>query len=338
MRTTLLPDEVDKGDYKVSGRRKTCLLLSLCIFASCTYHWRKNDCITKVLGKKEFEGVKVLIEGGRTEEAIERLKEIRQNPKDAKASGAWYYLLGRAYLGAQKFEDAVQSLRRAKELVPESNVVLNDFGVALLRAGYYDEACATFGTLHARFPDDLELTINLLVAQGMCNLGTSALDKATELAKTHENNFLVQFDTAFIALGMKDYQTAQFHFRRALALRSGDKQALLGLLYACLGANDIQCAQNVSEEALARYPQDPHCRAGKAMVMEASNDRQGAIDELSKAVSLDPGCAMCYYNLGRIAEAVGDKNLAVQSYERYLKLTGAKDTQVQQRLLLLRSR
>jgi Flp pilus assembly protein TadD len=87
-----------------------------------------------------------------------------------------------------------------------------------------------------------------------------------------------------------------------------------------------------------RYPQDPYCLAGKAMVLEASNDRQGAIDALSKAVSLDPNCALCHYNLGRIAEVVGNKGLAVQSFEHYLRLTGSKDIQVQQKLLLLRSR
>ena len=338
MRTTLLPDEAGKRDFEVSRMVKSLCLLAFCILTSCATSWRKQDCIVKPLGSSEFEGVKVLIEGGRAEEAIQRLKEVRQNPKDAKASGAWHYLLGRAYLSAQKPDEAVQAFRQAKDLLPESSVVLNDMGVALFRAGFFDEACATFGALHARFPDDLELTMNLLVAHSMCNLGASALDKAAELAKKHHDNFLVQFNTAFIAFVVMDYETAQFYFRRALALRSGDKQALLGLLYACLGANDLQCASEASKEAVMRYPQDPYCLAGKAMVLEASNDRQGAIDALSKAVSLDPNCALCHYNLGRIAEVVGNKALAVQSFEHYLRLTGSKDIQVQQRLLLLRSR
>jgi Flp pilus assembly protein TadD len=333
-----LPYEVDERDDEVMRVGKRWFLLSMCLVISCTQAWRKNDCIVKVLGMKAFENVKTLIEGGRAEEAIQNLKELAQNPKDAKASGAWHYLLGRAYLGAQRFEDAVQALRQAKDYLPESNVVLNDLGVALVRAGYFEEGCATLGALHARFPNDLELTMNLLVAHAMCNLGASALDKATELAKKYEEDFFVQFNTAFIALTVKDYQTAQYHFRKALALRSGDKQGLLGLVYACLGANDLECAKEASKEAMMRYPQDPYCLAGKAMVLEASNDRQGAIDALSRAVSLDPACALCHYNLGRIAEVVGNRGLAVQSFEQYLRLTGSKDTQVQQRLLLLRSR
>ncbi|GIX06059.1 MAG: hypothetical protein KatS3mg115_0462 [Candidatus Poribacteria bacterium] len=110
-------------------------------------------------------------------------------------------------------------------------------------------------------------------------------------------------------------------FRRALALRPGDPDALyqLGLTYQDM--EEDEQAERTFRELLAREPRYPGAHLALGQIAEAKQQYDSAIREYEAELKNDPDSAAAHFRLGFLyANAKGDPWLGAQHLEKAVAL------------------
>jgi tetratricopeptide (TPR) repeat protein len=159
---------------------------------------------------------KAYLEAGQYQEAIEASRRALAIAPDLDRA---HYNIGRAYQALEHHEEAIASYRRALEIRPELIEARNNLGNALLVLGKAEAALAEYRLALAIYPH----------AQVFHNLGKALLN-------------LGQLDSAAAA------------FRQSIAFEPDSAEAYKGLIKALRGRPDEALA--AAEEALGRWPQE----------------------------------------------------------------------------------
>lgn len=191
---------------------------------------------------------------GQIDTAIQSYQSLLPVFKDnSKQSGDIHARIADAYIRKRNFPQAIDELKKAHELVPESTSVLNTLALLLENGGNHQDARKAYEQSLAKDPNNPEALNNLayLMAETGGNLD-EALTLATR-AKQKLPSFLEISDTIgwiylkknladsavdiFKDLTTKVPQNPTYHYHYAMALvQKGDKNAALKECKLALGA------------------------------------------------------------------------------------------------------
>jgi protein O-mannosyl-transferase len=141
-----------------------------------------------------------------------------------------------------------------------------------------------------------------------------------------EKNSRGHYNLAYYLAAAGETEEALFHYRRALELQPGFKNAhiKLGLLLVTIG--DISLAVDHYRRALLVDPDfvDAHINLGMALaVLELDKE---ALAHYHRALALDENLALVHYNIGAVLEKSGSLSEAISHYQQALSLDPELET------------
>ena len=180
---------------------------------------------------------------------------------------------------------AIHNLRLANELEPNSELALNDLGLAFLAAGEVDSALTTFDRAIATHPGSAVLHLNRA--------------------------------NALVAAGRMD--EAEAGLRRALSLDSTLPSARLELADRLKLRGQYDSAVAIVQAVVRDYPTAEHLnRLGSLLIAAGDSGRAGQSYE--SALRLDSSYVPTLYNLSLLSAARGDSVAARVLIERAFRL------------------
>lgn len=229
-------------------------------------------------------------------------------------------ILGAAYAGLGRFQEAIASYRRATEIAPKHAATHNSLGNAQKRLGQFREAVSSYRRALKFEPRD---------ANAHCNLGSALrelgrLDKSVassrqaialdpKLAAAHNN--------LGVALGdLGKLEEAVASYSRAIEINPGFEGAHNNLGAALKGLGRL-------EEAAASYRRAVKLRpdfAGAWVNLGHTARDLGRLDEAEAAyrrsIELNPRAAEPYVRLGSVLRTQGHLDEAIELYRKAIKL------------------
>ncbi len=213
---------------------------------------------------------------------------------------------------------AVELLRRAAELAPDSAECHGNLGLVLAAAGHAVEAMAAYRRAVSIKPDFAEAHVNLgngLRQAGDAAAAIEAYRRATaacpDLAAAHHNLGLLLAETG-------DAVAAVASLRRACALAPDDGVAFLDLGNTLLGTGDLPAAAAAYGRAAALRPGEVEPWNALGTTLTRLGRPAEAVAAFGKGLAVCPGSAEVYFNLavalrsmGRTADAIGILRRAV---------------------------
>ncbi|MFZ7110364.1 MAG: tetratricopeptide repeat protein [Desulfatiglandales bacterium] len=158
------------------------------------------------------------------------------------------------------------------------------------------------------------------VAQGNLRAALRELLKAEEL---EPDNIDIHHELAMVYKDLGEYDFAEKHFQKVLAMRPRFPEARnnLGSLYLLTRDWDkaIEAFQEAATDILYKTPHYAYNNLGLAYHNKGQYHK--AIASYLKAVELSPSYGSCYKNLGLAYEAIGEWNAARASYEKAISLS-----------------
>ena len=230
-----------------------------------------------------------------------------------------HFWLGVARLRAGQPATAVESLRRAEDLIGGfDRRVAYQLGVALMRAGDLGAARQRFESVIEADPSAPLPRLNLGWILMQQDQGTEALALFDAVIADHPDNDLAHYYAGRIHEGNARLHEATAAYGRALEISPDMPQALIALGKLELALGDLMAARGRFEVAVVRYPQlvDGHLQLGLLEMREG--DLDAAIDELERAVTIDPANEAARYNLGMAYARAGrgaESQLALEQFD-----------------------
>jgi tetratricopeptide (TPR) repeat protein len=184
------------------------------------------------------------------------------------------------------WQDSELLFGRAVEVTPANYVALNDYGLALLKAGKVNDAIKAFERAVALHPD---------LDAARCGLGTALMEQ-------------------------KKYEEAADQFKRVLDLEPDNTSALLqlGILHGRQGRLDEAAA--AFSRALRRNPEDPGAHNNFGNVLLLQGKYAEALEQFEAAVRLQPDYSVAYNNLAICCKKLGRVADAIAHYRQALRL------------------
>lgn len=178
-------------------------------------------------------------------------------------------------------EAAVASFRRALQINPNSDVVRQDLGAALVRVGKWNEAAKVL----------------------------------EPLAIAQPNSYLVAYLHALALQNSQHSKEAEAEARRALTLdaNSVDAHTLLGLTLSSQGRYEEAISELTRAVEIDPNSFDAELYLGR--VRYSRSDTTGAAAALAKAVGLHPTDTEARFLLGTVLEVSGDREGAINQYK-----------------------
>jgi tetratricopeptide (TPR) repeat protein len=231
---------------------------------------------------------RVLISLGKYSDAVPVLIEYtRHQPQDAQG----FYVLGRAYQGLQRLQQAMGAFRHAATLDPMQPAIRFSLGVVLASAGKTSDAIQQFSAAERMNPSDPEI---------------------------HE-----QLASLFEKTG--DKERARVERSRLAALKTtADKEGAVAKLNAeanqYLLAGNAKSAAESYRKAMQINPRDAKLHYNLALALDKLGDFPSEQKELERAVELDPKLAAAQNQLGLLALRSGQQAVAAQHFRKTLAI------------------
>lgn len=246
---------------------------------------------------------------------------LKANPRSSLAN----YHLGVIAMQRGDAKAARTWFEAAWALNPQLHGALANLGVLYLQADEEVAALKALQQAHDMAPDDVRVLVGLAQAQlrrGLWSDGVESLQRANELAPGHAS---ILYDYALALMDRMQWRQALTALDEALAVRPRFAKAWAAKVVCIQGLGRVSEAEAVARDALDKLPAptaDNHVALARVLV--ANKQVPDALAEMAKAVALEPtnpGAQLAY---GELAEASGDKQLAIDSYQKYLKLHGRR--------------
>ena len=202
------------------------------------------------------------LRAGRSAEAERLGRQVVQAEPDN--AGAWY-VLGLASLGLNRLDDALNALRSAERLAPDSPEIANGLGITLGELKRLDEAADCFRTAARLRPDQPEPCVflgNTLRALGRFDEALDAYETAIRLGPDHAE---AHNGRGFALDELGRYEEAVASYDRTLRLAPGHVEAHTnrGISLGKLGRYEEAIASH--EQALRIDPDFPDAHRNRAL-------------------------------------------------------------------------
>ncbi len=214
--------------------------------------------------------------------------------------------LARLETGRGDHESALESLRRALAIAPNSEAVLRAHVEVSMAAAAPMAAVWTLEPLARMHPEMTEYPYLLGVARlqlGDFSGAAEALERALELEPRRA--------LTLIALGLaynnqKRFEEAREQLVRSLRLEPESPEAMAALAQAEEGLGELEQAERHARRALDRIPNHALAHLVIGMVRMKQGDYVGARDALQRSVGAHPDSVKAHYQLSLAYARLGD--------------------------------
>jgi tetratricopeptide (TPR) repeat protein len=273
----------------------------------------------------------VLLQTGKPEQAVATLEPVvRREPGLAQGN----YLLGLAYRGVKRLDDAARHLQRgihAGQLVmpdPWGTRLANenctvsgriDLAQKLHDAGRTTDAIALLEQARPSYPDDVELLSNL----GAMYVGAGQLDKAREAldhaARANANHVPTLYNLTVVELRAGNLDSALAYARKAVELAPALAHSHVMLADVLDAKGRVADAIPAAREAIRIDPRNASIRLRAATILAKQGRNEEARTELLAASRIDPGNAQVWLLLCEVCvrlKLVVDARAALEEARR----------------------
>jgi tetratricopeptide (TPR) repeat protein len=256
-----------------------------------------------------------LIDKGRSSEAEARTAGLlRVHP----AEGMLWKILSVALLRQNK--DALATLRRAVELLPQDAEAHANLGAELRSRGEWEAALISLRqslALQPRNPDALVDAGDAQRSLGRTREAVTLYQLALQInpgrGDVHNN-----LGNAFLELG--ENAAAVSCYRRALELRSNAAQVLCNLGNALRQLGELEEAMNCTRRALELAPGLSMAHNNLGLLLAARGERDAAITSYREALQHNPRYVEALINLGNALRQQGQRREALAAYQQAVEL------------------
>jgi tetratricopeptide (TPR) repeat protein len=188
----------------------------------------------------------------------------------------------------EHYTEAIKLYRRAMALNPAMPGLRLNLGIALFKAGDYQQAVTDLAPLLKAQPDDQRL--NILI--GMSHYGLGHFDEASTLLKrASENdpqNLTLLLTLAHSCLLSHQYPCVVDAYHRLIALNAESAEADMLVGEALDEMKDPEGAIREFRAAVAANPREPNVHFGLGYLLWTKGQYQEAADEFRKELENDP--------------------------------------------------
>jgi tetratricopeptide (TPR) repeat protein len=258
----------------------------------------------------------------RAEQELEVI--LRNNPTDAQT----YYLLGGLAYEDTNYSKAAEYFRNTILFSPDFEPAYYELATAQLGAEKTDDALETLDRARRRFPQNFSDEYLTGVAYSRLKNYTNALDHFTTaeiVAKNGEPKRLTgafYFELGATCERVGDYERAEKYFQKCLELAPDSAETLnyLGYMWA-EHDQKLDQARDMIAKAVKAEPKNAAYLDSMAWVLFKLHQPKPALDYALKAIQFsEEEDATVYDHLGDIYAALGQKDKAQQAWKKSLSL------------------
>ncbi len=243
--------------------------------------------------------------------------------------------LGNARRGLESHEGAVEALRHAVELNPQSPPVRLNYATALEYAGNVDEAEREYRRMAADFPDDAKSLRELFVMLKGQYRDDDALEAIEEAVQRAPDDLELVLGLASHRLTRHRHAAAEEAYRRAIAIDPGNTLGYLGVATVLDQTNRTDELAALVEEAEGAQV----APEGLSFVRAFDHRRAKRYAEGLEALSHVPDeleTARRQQLLGQLLEGAGRYDEAFTAFEQMNAITRADPSEPEQRSVAFR--
>lgn len=229
---------------------------------------------------------------------------------------------GRLALKHKQYDEAVGNFAISTSYNPNIKD-LNDYGVALLLLGQYDEAHQQFALLNRADIHQWEFYANTaLVALGKGRSAEAATDveKAISLCADNTQKPLLYNLLGFVYENQSKWAKARNAYERSIELNPGFTKAKLNLAYVYQKDMAYPEAIHTYRELLKNEPLNALLWNRLGFVYELANKERLAISSYQNAISANSNDQEGYLNLAMLYRKMGKTKAADRAYKSVMRL------------------
>lgn len=229
---------------------------------------------------------------------------------------------GRLALKHKQYSEAVENFAISTRYNPNIQD-MNDYGVALLLLGNYDEAHQQFSQLKQAESQQWEIYANaalVALGKGRSTEATVQVERAISLCQDASKKPLLYNLLGFVYENQSRWPKARNAYERAIELDPGFKKAKLNLAY-------VYQKDMAYTEAIAAYRDMLRTDLRNAMlwnrlgfVYELANKERQAMDAYRKATEASPRDEEGYFNQAMLYRKMGKTKAADLAYKKVMNL------------------
>ena len=238
--------------------------------------------------------------------------------------------LARRQSAQKNVAGALESLRRARAIAPNSEEVLSAYAEASLAAHATLPAIDVLDSLTRLCPTVAEYHYRrgvALLGAGDTAAAVESLKRAEQL-EPNQPATLIALGTALN--GRELYAEAKPHLVRGLSLGPDDVEAVAALAEAEEGLGELAEAEAHAQRALARVSGHSIANLVLGQVRMKQDRYEEARDALLKATAADPASSKAHYQLSLAYARLNDQARAQEHLELYRQKTKERDERVKQ--------
>jgi tetratricopeptide (TPR) repeat protein len=243
------------------------------------------------------------MEAGRRDEA----KRLLRTAADRYSSVQALLMLARIQSGEGDAAGALDSLKRARALAPNSEDVLSAQAQVALASRMPVPAIATLQSLVRLCPTVAQY--QYLLGVGLMTAGdTIAAVESLKRADTLEPNRPLTLTALGLAYNnQKRFAEAKTALAHALELDPNGTEALAAVAEAEAGLGELASAETHASAAIIKAPENPTANLVMGMVRMAQQRYPEARDALTRAIAADPRSPKPEYQLSLVFARLGDE-------------------------------
>lgn len=229
---------------------------------------------------------------------------------------------------------ALESLRRARALAPNSEEVLSAFAQVSLAAHAPLPAISVLEPLTRICPGVAQYQYLLGVALMQAGDLVAAVEALQQAQRLEPDRELTLVALGLALNGRKLYVEAEPHLRRSLELQPGNIEAIAALAEAEEGIGNLQQAESLARRVLVSSEAHATANLVVGLVLMKQERYTAARDALIKAIAADPTSSRAHYQLSLAYARLGDQ----ASSEKHLELYRLRLREMEERSNAVRNR
>ena len=212
---------------------------------------------------------------------------------------------------------ALDSLRRARGLAPNSEEVLSAFAQMSLAAGAPVPAVVTLDALQRLCPGVMQYHYLLGVALLRVGDRLNAVGALQTAERLEPNRSLTLLALGIAHNSLQQYAEGKSVLLRAVALDPGNADTRAALAEAEQGLGELEAASKHVQQVLAQAPSHATANLVAGLVAMDRSQYADARAALERAVQVDPLLFKAHYQLSLACARLGDDTAASRYLEQY---------------------
>jgi eukaryotic-like serine/threonine-protein kinase len=258
-------------------------------------------------------------------------KKERARAASLSAEGAMdQFLVGEEQYRRGDWEEAMNSFNRALSLQPAHFWPQFFLAVCHLKVRQWEAAKAGLNACLTQQPDFVWAYLFRSFANEELQALTEAetdFQKALQLDPNEDARYVLSLTRGILHFNQRELNRAEASFRSALALKPGQYNAYLNLAHVYLAQGRLEEAAEQVRTAMQLRPPVQilagyHLERGRSLLRE--NRHEEAVRACEAALELSPQYAPSYEVRGRALLALGRYEEAEKSFGQYLRMGGAR--------------